>query len=208
MAARRHSIIAGEGLPVLIGAGVVAFLLYRFAGPEWGVPAAVFTLWLFFLFRDPNRNVPPLPTAVLAPVDGKVLTVTRCADELLPGEWWRISIRPSHLGAYTVRAPIEGTILEVRDKILPGSRPTRGLWLRSEENDDVVVLFPRRRRYFGPKTFASYGERVGQGQRFAYLRMATLAEIYVPATSQVRVSDGARIRAGLDVLADLALKSA
>jgi len=206
MLAHRRSLIAGEGWPWLIGAGMAAGFLYRFFGPWWAAPAAVLTVWLYFLFRDPYRRVPPIPTAVLAPVDGKILDIVRCVDELLPGEWWRISIRPSYLGAYTVRAPIEGAILEVRDKILPGADHTRGLCLHSEEDDEVVVLFPGRRRFFSPRTFAAYGERVGQGQRFAYLRMAGLAEVYVSATSRVRVAQGDRIRAGIDVLADLVLK--
>ena len=44
--------------------------------------------------------------------------------------------------------------------------------------------FPGGTRGFAPKAFVRYGERVGQGQRFAYLRLAPRAEVYLPATAR------------------------
>jgi len=77
------------------------------------------------------------------------------------------------------------------------------MWLRSEEAHDVVLMFPRRYRLFGPKAFVRYGERVGQGQRFAYLRLAPRAEVYLPIASSARVASGDTVRAGETILADL-----
>ena len=48
-----------------------------------------------------------------------------------------------------------------------------------------------------------YGERIGQGQRFAYLRLAPRAEIYLPLRAAVRVAAGERVSAGESILADL-----
>jgi phosphatidylserine decarboxylase len=64
-------------------------------------------------------------------------------------------------------------------------------------------MFPGRFSWLAPKAFVGYGERVGQGQRFAYLRLASRAEIYLPETAQIRVSVGDRITAGDGILADL-----
>ena len=48
-----------------------------------------------------------------------------------------------------------------------------------------------------------YGERVGQGQRFAYLRLAPKAEVYLPVTATIKVGAGDRVRAGCGILAEL-----
>ncbi len=198
--------IAGEGWPWLIAVAICGFFVARYWGLLWVSPVAVLAILLFLLFRDPGRSVPPLPLGVVAPVDGHITRIMRVADDILSGEWIRISIKTNHFGAYTIRSPIEGAVFDVREKVKQAGgsiRPT-GLWVRSEEQDDVVLLFPSDGRGFEPKAFVRYGERVGQGQRFAYLRLAQRAEVYLPTTSDISVCEGERIRAGTDILAELA----
>ena len=199
--------ICREGWPWLIAAMIAAGVIYRIWGPVWSIPALLLVAWLFFLFRDPGRDVPANPLAVVAPVDGQVVEVVRYRDGVLPGKWTRITLRANHLGAYTVRSPIEGAILDVREQAgdVDPARLTCGLWVRSEEQDDVVLLFPGRHPRFAPKAFVRYGERVGQGQRFAYLRLASKAEVYLPATAEIRVNTGDRVLAGSSILAELAV---
>lgn len=210
MATQNRSIIAAEGWPLLIGASLLTALIYRFIAPVWAVPPLLLTIALYFLFRDPDRSVPPLPTAVLAPVDGKVIEIVEWRDPRLKTDWWRIVIKPNHWGAYTIRAPIEGTVLDVGQQLRMSDVPDevsqqfRGLWLRSEEMDDVVLTFPHRRFTPGPRAFLRYGERVGQGHRFAYLRLAPRAEVFVAKSTRVRVAVGDTVLAGIDVLGELA----
>jgi len=200
--------IAGEGWPWLIVVAICGLFIAWYWGPLWAIPAAVLCMLLFLLFRDPGRSVPPLPLAVIAPIDGRITAIARNVGGTLPGRWTRISIKTNHFGAYTIRSPIEGAILDVREEAkqanLPGA--PSGLWVRSEEQDDVVLLFPSGGRGFAPKAFVRYGERVGQGQRFAYLRLAPRAEVYLPSTADVHVQEGDRIRAGSSILAELAPK--
>jgi len=200
--------VSREGWPWLIGAVVIWGVILRTWGPGWSIPVLVLTVWLFFLFRDPGRAVPPLPLGVVSPVDGEITEIVRYRNGILPGQWTRISIRTNHLGAYTVRSPIEGSICDVRKQArdVDPARLTSGLWVRSEEQDDVVLLFPGRNPRFGPRAFVRYGERVGQGQRFAYLRLAPKAEVYLPATAEIRISTGDRVLAGSSILAELAAK--
>jgi phosphatidylserine decarboxylase len=202
----QKSVLCREGWPWLIATLAACGVVFRFWGPGWSAPFALLAVWLFFLFRDPGRDVPPLPLGVLSPVDGRIVEVSRSRDEALSGDWTRIVINATHLGAYTVRSPIEGTICDVREEAghVGKKNGTIGLWVRSEERDDVVLLFPGRQPLFGPKTFVRYGERVGQGQRFAYLRLAPRAEVYLPASADVRVGVGDRVLAGAGILAELA----
>lgn len=208
MIAQQKWMISREGWPWLMVAVIACAIVYREWGPGYSVPLMLLVVWLFFLFRDPGRDVPSLPLAIVSPVDGRVTEVVRHREGVLPGEWTKIVVSTNHLGAYTVRSPIEGTICDLRDRVPSGDRGKRlsGLWVRSEEQDDVVLLFPGRHPRFGPKAFVRYGERVGQGQRFAYLRLASRAEIYLPVTASVSVGVGDRVLAGSGVLAELAEK--
>jgi len=198
--------IAGEGWPWLLVLAICGLLVSYYWGLLWASPVAVLCSVLFLLFRDPARSIPPLPLAVVAPIDGRIMKISHHANNPLSGDWTRISIKTNHFGAYTVRSPIEGTILDVRAEVSSSylTCVPSGLWVRSEENDDVVLLFPGDGGVFTPKAFVRYGERVGQGQRFAYLRLAPHAEVYLPQTAVIRVQEGDRVRAGTVVLADLA----
>lgn len=200
--AHSRAIIAREGWPWLLGAFVLAIALWRLDVPLGAGMAAAAAVLLYLLFRDPARTIPALPLGVLAPVDGRILDIAEVQAEVLRGRWLRVRIRTSRRGAYTVRAPIEGTILEVGERALPGS-DAQGLWLRSEEDDNVVLLFPGRMPGFTPKAFVRYGERVGQGQRFAYLRLAPLAELYLPPGTRLQVRAGERVLAGSAVIGEL-----
>ena len=147
----------------LVREDVCGFLLTWYWGWLWASPVVVLCILLFLLFRDPARNIPPLPLAVVAPVDGRITKITQHVGNTLPGEWQRISIKPNPFGAYTVRSPIEGAIQDFCDEVINAglADAPRGLWVRSEEQDDVVLLFPGDGLGLAPRTFVRYGERVG-----------------------------------------------
>lgn len=199
---RSRAVIAHEGWIWLAGAVLVAAVAARLG--YLGVTAAMsgLTVFLFLLFRDPARVVPPLPDAIYAPLDGRVVGVEKMSGGNLDSGWWRLRVRASRLGAYTIRAPIEGTIEEIGEGAVSGAL-VAGLSLLSEEGDRVMLAFPGRGPLRSPKAFVRYGERLGQGERFAYLRLAPVAEIYVPDSSRLKVSDHAFIRAGDTVIAEL-----
>ena len=75
-----HPIIAREGWPFLLIAFAVALAL-SFAG--WWVLAVL--AWIAFLFilqffRDPPREVPTQPNAVLSPADGRIVRIGNVRD--------------------------------------------------------------------------------------------------------------------------------
>jgi len=178
---------------------------WQFAGWTWSIiPVVVFT-WLALVFRDPRRVIPAVPLGVVSPVDGTVVEVSLTDKGALNGDAHKIFIRVNSLGTYTSRCPVEGKTMDFRGAIADSARASAmsGLWVRTDEGDDVVLQFHGHRFGLAPLAFLGYGERVGQGQRCAYLRLTRLAEVQLPINARPLVKEGQRVSAGVDVLAKL-----
>src|SRR3979411_528872 len=96
------------GAGCLLAAVIIAWLA---AGP-YAVP--VFLLGAFFLwfFRDPERQIPTLPGAIVSPGDGKVTDVSLVTSGGTPRN--RISIFLSVFDVHVNRSPIAGVIRDIR----------------------------------------------------------------------------------------------
>ena len=200
---RRNPFVAREGIPFLILAAVAIYLSYRFLDVVFTVLAAVLFLVLFLIFRDPRREVPAAPLGVISPVDGRVIEVDLVDKGVLQGEAHRIRIKIDTFGTYTARAPVEGKIMDLQtvaaDKVV--DYQTNALWIQTDEGDDVVLQFYGYRFGLAPRSFVRFGERVGQGQRCAYLRLTRIAEIHLPIASKVLVKPDQVVVAGSNVIA-------
>lgn len=205
MKARRELLIAGEGLPALLVLAVATAATAWYAGFAYAAVPFVPLVALALVFRDPIRAIPATPLGVVSPVDGTVTDVRTLSGGPLEGEAHCITIRVSALGAYTARAPVEGKVMEPHRMAPDGTSVTHagGLWIRTDEGTDVVLQFHGKRFGLPPRAFLQYGERVGQGERCAWLRLTRIAEVQLPAKGRVLVEKGARVLAGSSVLARL-----
>ena len=168
------------------------------------VPFALLVV-LLFVFRDPIRVIPAVPLGVVSPVDGRVVEIATDRDGPIEVEAYCIRIRVSVFGAYTARSPVEGKVMELHRMRPEGAGVVHagGLWLRTDEDIDVVLQFRGNRFGLVPRAFLQYGERVGQGERCAWLRLTRIAEVWLPAGGRVLVEKGERVLAGSSVLARL-----
>jgi phosphatidylserine decarboxylase len=202
---RRNPFVAGEGIPFLLltGAGFLAAVRYL----DWTValPIGLLFIALLLLFRDPRRLIPSAPLGVVSPVDGTVLTVDEVTTGVLHGEAHRIRIRIDSFGTYTARSPVEGKVMNLRSVAAEAAvdYETNALWVQTDEGDDVVLQFFGYRLGLAPKAIVGIGERVGQGRRCAFLRLARTAEVHLPVSSTVLVSPGDVVVAGSDVIGKL-----
>ena len=169
----------------------IAALLIRYAEPWLAVVPAAFFVLLFMVFRDPLRIVPSVALGVFSPVDGQVIDVGRVEKGETGAPALRVLIRIDSMGTYTARSPVEGRIMDLGKK---------ALWLQTDEGEDVVLRFSGYRLGLPPRAFAKYGERLGQGQRCAYLRLTRFAEIQLPADGKVVVEPGQFVVAGTDTI--------
>jgi phosphatidylserine decarboxylase len=188
---RRNPFVAHEGIPFLALALLVTVLLFRYLEPWSAVfPATLFVL-MYLLFRDPMREVPPVALGVVSPVDGRVVEVRRVDEGASTHAAHQVVIRINSFGTYTARSPAEGKILDYGKK---------ALWLQTDEGDDVFLSFRGYRLGLAPLSFARFGERLGQGQRCAYLRLTRFAQVQWPADGKMLVRVGQTVKAGIDML--------
>ena len=181
------------------------WLAFLCLGPVYVLgPAALFVLF-WMVFRDPRRQIPAMPLGVVSPVDGRVTAIDRVDRGVVQGEAHRVFISIDMLGTYTARCPVEGVIKDLNT--LAAERVvdyrTNALWVRTDEGDDVILQFHGYRLGLAPSAFVRYGERIGQGQRCAYLRLTRVAEVHLPIAARVLVEPGQRLTAGLDVIGRL-----
>ncbi len=205
MAQTKHPILASDGWPFFFGGLLV--LLFALKFQQWWlvILCALYFVAAFLLFRDPHRTVPSIPLAVVSPVDGTIEIIECLQDGLLKREALYLKIKLDKTGAYTTRSPTEGKIMSLSDAE-SGSRliETHGLWVRTDEQDDVVMLL----RGSGYKSLypavadIHYGERVGQGDRIGLNRLADYVELYLPAGVKLLVGLGDKVYAASSVLAE------
>ena len=202
MQGQRNPFVAQEGLPILGLVAALVALILRYSEPWLALlPLAAF-VWLVLLFRDPRRDVPPVALGIVSPVDGEIVEVETTDRCVVQGQAYRVRIRIDTLGAYTARSPIEGRIMDLhsREEGVGPECPANALWVETDEGDSVVLQFQEYRFGLAPKSFVRLGERVGQGQRCAYIRLARFAELSLPLDGKVEVKVGDRVTAGCDLI--------
>lgn len=202
MEGRRNPFVAREGIPFLFVAAVAFGFALRYLDIAFAVAAALLFFVFVLIFRDPRRGIPASPLGVVSPVDGKVVNVDLVDKGVLHGEAHRVQIRIDSFGTYTARAPVEGKIMDLSssngDKI--ADHRTNAMWIQTDEGDNVVLRFFGYRFGFAPRSFIGFGERVGQGQRCAYLRLTRFAELHLPIESKILVKPGQLVVAGTDLI--------
>lgn len=201
----RRPRVAAEGIPFVAGLGALAAAAWFVGGPAAALLPFALLVWSLLVFHDPVQELPTNPLGVLSPVDGRVEEVGVLDDGLPDGPARRILIRANVIGTYTARAPVEGKIMDLQgdDRRTSPAMRDAGLWLRTDEGMDVVLRFSGLRFGFTPRSLVRYGERLGQGQPCAYLRLARYAEVRVPVDSRILVTAGQRVAAGMDSLGKL-----
>ncbi len=189
----------------MVAAVLGMWLAFRYLDTVFMLVPALLLGLFWLIFRDPRRQIPAVPLGVVSPVDGRITAIDLVDRGVVQGEAHRILVSIDLLGTYTARCPVEGVIKDLNtlaaDKVV--DYRTNALWVRTDEGDDVVLQFHGYRLGFAPAAFVRYGERIGQGQRCAYLRLARVAEVHLPINARVLVEVGQRVTAGLDVIGKL-----
>jgi phosphatidylserine decarboxylase len=200
--------IARDGLPFIIIPALLTAVLFLFGFWIAGIFALVLTAFMAFFFRDPTREIPTDQSLVVSPADGRV---TRVA-EIEPGNPDSLKLVSIFLSPFDVhinRSPITGTITDVRyarGKFLMATHADA-----SEVNEQNVLTIRGERITVVCKQIAGIlarrivcwkkvGEQVKLGERFGLIKFGSRTDLILPATVDVLVSKGMRVKGGSSII--------
>ncbi|QDY10575.1 phosphatidylserine decarboxylase family protein [Micromonospora sp. HM134] len=194
---------------IALGLAAVA----RVARPKsklWLVPALAAAPVAAF-FRDPQRDVPEDPSAVVAAADGQVLSVQRLYDERFgDGEWLRIAVFLSVLDVHVNRSPVAGKVVDyfVADggfvnAMKPDAEHNVAAYTVLDTEHGTVVVAQRTgliaRRIVQR---APVGALLARGERFGLIRFGSRTDVYLPADAATPlVGPGDKVVGGSSVIA-------
>ena len=208
-----HSIIAREGWPSLSIAFVASLLLQFFLGIAWALPLWAVTLFVLQFFRDPGREIPDDPQAVLSPADGRIVAVEKVRDPYLDRDALKISVFMNVFNVHSNRSPVDGTVKQrwynagsflnaALDKAsLENER--NALWLQTRSGADVTCvqiagLIARR-----ILCYVEAGAWLDRGQRYGFIRFGSRVDVYLPLNAEVKAALGDKVYATESILARL-----
>jgi phosphatidylserine decarboxylase len=187
---------------LLLVAILVAVVVLHFSGLQVSLPFWGLSLLILVMFRDPERDIPSQPMAVVSPADGRITAVTNTRDPYLDRDSIRVTLQMNPWGVFTTRSPVEGKVLQP-PSLPEDARMPHGVWLQTDEGDDVVMVMMRGRLHTAPRCDIRIGERVGQGKRCGFVHLGGQIDVYLPERSRLDVTVGDWVRSGSDVIATL-----
>jgi len=205
-----HPIIAREGWPFL-AIGVVVSAVATWFICWWSLPLWLATLFVLQFFRDPARDVPDEPSAVVSPADGRIVFVGRAQDPYLKREALKISVFMNVFNVHSNRSPVDGTVKE--KWYFPGAfvnaaldkasleNERSALWLRTRDGQDVTSvqvagLIARR-----ILCYVDSGAELVRGQRYGFIRFGSRVDVYLPTDAKPKAAIGDKVYAAETVLA-------
>ncbi|MDR0249952.1 MAG: phosphatidylserine decarboxylase [Burkholderiales bacterium] len=208
-----HPWVAREGWQLLTVAVLIALIL-SWRSPWWlAVLAWLVALFILQFFRDPARDIPEQPNAVLCPADGRVIKVESAHDPYLDRNSLKISIFMNVFNVHSQRSPLDGKVEKVwydRGRFLNAAvdkasveNERNALHLTTANGQAVTCvqvagLVARR-----ILCYVKAGDTLTRGQRYGFIRFGSRVDVYLPVSARACVTIGQKVRATETVLAEL-----
>ena len=204
------------GYPFIGAFLILTFILGLFLGSTSFLMGLVLSCWCIYFFRNPKRYTPQRADLVIAPADGRVLSVLVMNPPLEMGlqgnNWTRVSIFMNIFDVHVNRSPIEGKV--IHKYYFPGSFVNASLDKASEKNERACLIFESKSgKTIGVVQIAGLiarrilckadeGENLRAGQIFGIIRFGSRVDVWLPNPVKLNVLVGQRTIAGETILAD------
>ncbi|QEG36603.1 phosphatidylserine decarboxylase [Bythopirellula goksoeyrii] len=197
---------------------VAAIALLLWLGSPWQwfavIPAVVLALIVYF-FRDPPRQIPTDPSAIVSPADGTIAEITEVDHyDFFNGPAVRIGIFLSIFNVHVNRSPRAARVVDMHYKpgeFLNAMNPESAIrnefmWIGLEELDHperklavraISGLIARR-----IVCILRPGREVQRGEKFGMIKLGSRTELILPRDSvEVTTAVGNKVLAGSSILA-------
>jgi phosphatidylserine decarboxylase len=210
---------APEGRWFILGAWAIAVVLIvlaaRSGSAGWWIVAALGTalaVWVVAFFRDPERPWAVGERIIVAPADGKVVSVIETDEPAFHGgRTLRISIFMNVFDCHVNRYPVSGTVAYRHYN--PGKFGHAGAEKSSLANEHSSVGVAAVRGKVLIRQIAGLvarrivtdhgvGTEVRQGQRLGMIRFGSRVDLFLPVGTRSLVHTGDTTRAGVTVVAE------
>lgn len=207
-----HPFIAREGWPFLVIVVLISVVVNYFS--VWcSIPLWIISIFVLQFFRDPAREIPPHPKAVLCPADGRIVVVDKVMDPFRQREALKISVFMNVFNVHSQRSPVDAVVEKV--EYHAGSFLNAALDKASLENERNAVLAKMddgteitfvqiaglvARRIL---CYTKPGDKLARGQRYGFIRFGSRVDVYLPLDATPKVAIGDVVCASSTVLAEL-----
>jgi phosphatidylserine decarboxylase len=199
----------------------LTLLMGFFFGKTFLFIGIVLSIWCVYFFRNPIRFSPQKQSLVLAPADGRILSIIESkppTEMCLKGErWTRIAIFMNVFDVHVNRSPMSGRV--VNKSYFPGSFLNASLDKASIKNErlsltletdygiiiGIVQIAGLVARRILCQTFED--QRLAAGEQFGIIRFGSRVDVWLPGELNVKVLQGQRTYAGETILADYQSKT-
>jgi phosphatidylserine decarboxylase len=164
----------------------------------------ILVLFVAFFFRNPEREIPSDPDAIVSPADGRVIRIDKTEKGLT-----RISVFLSVFNVHVNRAPIGGRLVEQtyhegRFHLAFDDRA-------SVENEKLTLTIQNGRRISFSLIagivarriipWKKEGDAIEKGDRIALIRFGSRVDIELPDDCQLTVAKGDSVYGGSSTIA-------
>ena len=203
---------APEGRWFIVAAFVILVVLLLVSKYWWfGLLWLPIAIWVVAFFRDPARPGERGEKLVIAPADGKVVSVLKVDEPAFhQAEAMRVSIFMNVFDCHVNRYPSSGTV--AFRQYNPGKFINAAAEKASLENEQssiglltahgkilvrqIAGLIARR-----IVTDHHEGKEVAQGDRLGMIRFGSRVDVFLPLNAEILVREGERTVAGVTVIA-------
>ncbi len=203
-----------SGRPFIIIFAIIAVVLGIISDGLF-VVGLVLLIWCAAFFRNPVRTTPKLQGAVIAPADGRILSVEDLPPppelKLPEGSYTRIAIFMNVFNVHVNRAPMSGKII---DKFyFPGryfnvsldkaSEQNERLGLVMESDDGRVIGFIQIAGLVARRILCDVGEgaQLEVGAQYGIIRFGSRVDVWLPKPVKTLVARDQTTIAGETVIA-------
>lgn len=208
-----HPFFAKEGQPIIIGVGIVALVLALVGWHFLSGIAVVLFIFCAQFFRDPAREMPEDPRAVVSPADGRICKVQKAVDPLTGAECTMVSIFMNVFNVHSQKSPVTGTIEEI--VYTPGLFVNADLDKASTDNernavrvkteDGRSITFVQVAGLIARRIIchAEVGQKLERGERYGFIRFGSRVDMYLPTDAEICVSIGDKVTGVMTTIARL-----
>jgi phosphatidylserine decarboxylase len=199
--------------------GAINFLLFYKAYQTLVFPislviSGLITLFVLRFFRNPNRKIEFNENQVIAPADGKVVTIEEIEQhDFIEGRRIQVSIFMSVWNVHINWVPVTGEIKQVLHfdgKFLVAKAP-KSSYLNERS---VIVIQPKNAPAILVKqiagavarriiTYVKPGVMANAGDQLGFIRFGSRVDVLLPLEYKVKVNIGQKVTGGKTLLAEL-----